>query len=344
MTSKAPQKKTLLPFAAFLFNVKQLAETFNISRTIIYQFEKDGVIEGVTVPSGVTEKKVFGWDDVARLGSRLRHRQPTPTSGKIKVFANMKGGVGKSTIAAQFAMRAACCGFKTLLVDLDAQAHATHILGVSEAERESAPTIQDAITGDEPLPIQALIRPITPLLSIIPANLNLSSLDMEMFPLPKREERVGRLLRSIRDEWDFIVVDTAPNASLVTINAILAADEICTVASTEFLAVAGLQKLFRIMRDLEEQFEHSPAVRIIPNLFDVREGHAQEALGVLRQKYGEFLTTTVVRRNVDLKDASKRSHAVWLYNRSSTGAEDVACLTHELIGGEPATRSSEVAA
>ncbi len=344
MTTTRPTVKKMLPFRSFLFNVKQLAETLNISRAIIYQYEKEGFIEGVVVPSGVTEKKVFGWDDVTKLGARLRHRQPTAATGKIKVFANMKGGVGKSTIASQFAMRAACCGFKTLLVDLDAQAHATHILGVSEAERESSPTIQDAIIGDSPLPIQSLIRRVTPLLSIIPANLNLSSLDMEMFPLPKREERIGRLLRSIRDDWDFIVVDTAPNASLVTINAILAADEICTVASTEFLAVAGLQKLFRIMRDLQEQFEHSPAVRIIPNLFDVREGHAQEALGVLRQKYGEFLTTTVVRRNVDLKDASKRSHAVWLYNRSSTGAEDIASLTNELIGGELATQGDEVAA
>jgi chromosome partitioning protein len=132
-------------------------------------------------------------------------------------------------------MRSACCGFKTLVVDLDAQAHATYILGISEAERE---------------------------------------------------ERIGHLLRPLRDEYDVIVVDTAPYASLVTINAILAADEICTVASTEYLAVAGLQKLFRIMKDLVEQFEHSPSVRIIPNLFDVREGHAQEAPGVLRQKYG----------------------------------------------------------
>ena len=165
-------------------------------------------------------------------------------------------------------------------------------------------------------------------------------------PLPtlaKREERIGPLLRSIRDDWDIIVVDTAPYASLVTINAILAADELCTVASTEYLAVAGLKKLFRIMRDLQEQFDHSPSVRIIPNLFDVREGHAQEALGVLRQNSGEFLTSTVVRRNVDLQDASKRSHAVWLYNRSATGAEDIGTLTTELIGGA-ALEPSEVAA
>ncbi len=342
MTSR-PTHKQLRPIRSFLFNVKQLAETLSVSRAIIYQYEKEGFIEGVVVPSGIAEKKVFGWDDVAKLGARLRHRQPALTANKIKVFANMKGGVGKSTIASQFAMRAACCGFKTLLVDLDAQAHATHILGVPEAEREAAPTIQDAIVGDNPLSVQALIRPLTPLLSIIPANLNLSSLDMEMFTLAKREERIGRLLRSIRDDWDIIVVDTAPYASLVTINAILAADEICTVASTEYLAVAGLQKLFRIMRDLQEQFEHSPVVRIIPNLFDVREGHAQEALGVLRQKYGEFLTTTVVRRNVDLKDASKRSHAVWLYNRSSSGAEDIASLSAELIAGASADRTEAAA-
>jgi chromosome partitioning protein len=338
--SAAPQKQ-LQPFRSFRFNVRQLSDLFGVSKPVIYQLERDGIIEGEVVQSGTATKRLFGWTEISKLAARFRHRALVHDS-KIKVFANMKGGVGKSTIASQFAMRAACCGFKTLVVDLDAQAHATHILGVSEADREASPTIQDAIVGESPLPIRALIKQLTPLLSIIPANLNLSSLDMEMFTLAKREERIGRLLRSIRDDWDFIVVDTAPYASLVTINAILAADEICTVASTEYLAVAGLQKLFRIMRDLAEQFEHSPVVRIIPNLFDVREGHAQEALGVLRQKYGEFLTTTVVRRNVDLKDASKRSHAVWLYNRSAVAAEDIASLSAELIAGAP--EAGEVAA
>ena len=100
MTSR-PTHKPLLPFRSFLFNVKQLAETLSVSRAVIYQLEKEGFIEGVVVPSGAAEKKVFGWPDVAKLGARLRHRQPVPTNAKIKVFANMKGGVGKSTIASR---------------------------------------------------------------------------------------------------------------------------------------------------------------------------------------------------------------------------------------------------
>ena len=98
------------------------------------------------------------------------------------------------------------------------------------------------------------------------------------------------------------------------------------------MSVSGLRQLFSILKDLQEDFdEFSPAIRIIPNLFDVREAMCQEALGVLRQNYSRFLTNTVVRKNVDLKEAQKSGQAVWLYNKRSSAAEDIISLTVELV-------------
>jgi chromosome partitioning protein len=336
------KQKRLQPFRSFRFNVKQLAEVFGVSRPIIYQLERERVLEGDVVQNGSTTKKLYGWSEVAKLAARFRHRVAVPET-KIKVFVNLKGGVGKSTLASQFALRASSSGLRTLLVDLDPQAHASLSVGVSRQEQEASPTIQDAIIGEQPLALSAVIKPLTPLLSIIPANLNMSSLDMEMFTLSKREERISRLLTEVCNDWDLIVVDTNPSASLVNVNAILAADELCVVCKTDFLAVSGLQKLFQIMRDLRENFSQSPDVRIIPNLFDVREAIAQESLGVLRQQYGELLTTTVVRKCADFTQAQKMAHAVWLYNRSSSGADDIGALTQELVAGKLEV-SDEVAA
>ena len=104
------------------------------------------------------------------------------------------------------------------------------------------------------------------------------------------------------------------------------------MSATDFLSVSGLRQLFSILKDLQEDFEDfSPVVRVIPNLFDVREAICQEALGVMRQNYGKFLTNTVIRKNVDLKEAQNSGQAVWVYNKRSSAAEDIISLTNELI-------------
>lgn len=314
-------------FGEAKFTIAELSELFEISRSTLYQFDKDEIIVGQLVPSGTTQKKLYGWVDVEKLARKLREKIKSPKENKVKVFANLKGGVGKSSLASQFAMRASSGGLKTLLVDLDPQAHAT--LAVGYEIDDDTPTIMEAMINK--VPLSAIIKHVTPLLGLIPASLGLSALEMRLFQMSKREQRLSELFREIRSEWDLIVVDTNPSASIVNVNAILAADELCIVTATDFLSVTGLKKLFSILKELEEDFDTVPNVRIIPNLFDVRDGIAQESLGLLRQHYGRFLTNTVVRKNTDIKEAQKAAQSICQYSRKSTGAEDVSSLTNELL-------------
>ena len=320
-------------FQDYQFNIKQISEILGISRAAIYQLEKSQTIKGQSVVAGNSTKKMFSWEDLHTIAGKFKSKLVKPKENKIKVFANLKGGVGKSSISTQFAMRASACGLKTLLIDLDPQAQATLTLGLEEIT-DSIPTILNCLVGrgDEKAEISQVIIPVTPFLSLIPSSLSLSSIEIKLYQENRRAEKLKFLLDSIRSQWDLIIVDTNPSASLLNVNALLAADELCIVCATDFLSVTGLKQLFGVLKDLQVDFEDfGPSIRIIPNLFDVREAIAQESLGVLRQNYSSMLTTTVVRKNVDLKEAQKGAQAVWLYNKKSSAADDIISLTEELI-------------
>ena len=324
-------EKNIPTFRDSELNIMQLAELVGVSRASLYQLEKAKVIEGRPVLAGATSKKVYSWDTIETLARHFSDKITRPSERKIKVFANLKGGVGKSSISSQFAMRASAAGIKTLLIDLDPQAHASLALGYDNLNDDSL-TMLNCLVGKDKVPIEEIIQQVTPLLSIVPASLSLSAIEVKLQQDYKGAEKLKRVLSEIRDQWDLIVVDTNPSASLLNVNALLAAEEICVVSATDFLSVSGLRQLFSILKDLQEDFdEFSPAIRIIPNLFDVREAMCQEALGVLRQNYSRFLTNTVVRKNVDLKEAQKSGQAVWLYNKRSSAAEDIISLTVELV-------------
>ena len=316
-----------ISFSDLKFTAAQLAELFGVSKTIMVDLERDGLIKGQSVPFGKGEKKIYDWQDLVATAQRFSSRVVKPINNKVKVFANLKGGVGKSTIASQVAMRASMSGVKTLLIDIDPQAHATLALGVTLEENDL--TMRDIII--DRVPIKSVVKKITPLLSVIPANLGLSTLEMELFPQTNREQKIPKAIIEFRDEWDLIVIDTNPSASVVNISAILAADELCVVAATDFLSVTGLKKLFTILEDLQKEYDAGPEVRIIPNLFDVRDGISQESIGTLRKYYGDFLTNTVVRKNTALKEAQKLAQAIWQYDRKSSGSEDIEILTRELL-------------
>lgn len=319
-------------FQDYQFNVTQVSDQVGISRNTIYLMEKNkGPVQEVA--KGSITKMLFSWDELASIVTKFNDKIVKPKDAKIKVFANLKGGVGKSSLASQFAMRASAGGLKTLLIDLDPQGHATLALGFDDVAEEK-PTILNCLVGkgSEKLDISEVIQPITPLLSLIPANLSLSTVEIKLNSENRRVEKLKEILSKVRNEWDLIVIDTNPSASLLNLNALLAADELCVVCATDFFSVTGLKALFQIYKDLEEDFPFfGPAVKIIPNLFDVREAIAQESLGMLRQGYKQMLTNTVVRKNVDLKEAQKGAQAVWLYNRRSSAAEDIIALTRELI-------------
>ena len=327
----AGDKKTKAKMATFkehLFSPTQVMDLTGLSRSNIWRKV------GPARKGANGQQAGLSWEGLAEIYKQST-RKKRESENKIMVFGNLKGGVGKSSLSSQVAMRASALGHKTLLIDLDPQAHASLALGFSNLD-EDIPTIMDCLIGKGPqkVPIEEVIQKVTPFLSLIPASLSLNFLEIKLQPDHKRAERLRALLDPIRDQWDLIIIDTNPSASTVNVNAYLAADLLLVVCATDFLSVTGLRQLFEVLKDLQFDFDDfAPEIKVIPNLFEVREAIAQASLGTLRQHYGDYLTTTVVRKNVDLKEAQSLAQAVWLYNKKSTASEDIASLTEELLSG-----------
>jgi chromosome partitioning protein len=333
-SNKQKKEKFYPKFSASKFSVIQLSDLFGVSRPTIYDLIKEGVITPIEVSKKGIDVTSFGWDSILSLSNYYSNRIKKPKNKKIKVFANLKGGVGKSTIAAQFAMRVSAQGLKTLVIDLDPQAHATKILHFEDHEIMDLQTFRDVITGDGNSAIQDVIVPITPLLHLIPSNLSLSVLEMELFPKANREQKIIKPIKSLRDQYDVIIIDTNPSPSTVNISAILAADELCIVTETDQLSTQGLSSIFQVLRQIEDDFEYAPSARIIANKFDVRESMAQKAIGFLRGNFGDILVKTVVGKNIDIKESQSYHYSVWQYKRSSPGSEDIIALTNDLLTEE----------
>ena len=339
-TGAAKSKKDSKPAIAFWdlkFNVAQLSEFTGVSRANIYKLISEKVIQGEEVQNGASTKTIFSWEDLQTvISSRFCEKREDLIDLQIKVFANLKGGTGKSSTSSQFAMAAATMGYRVLLIDLDPQAQASLALGFDNLE-DNVPTIYNCL-GERPgspdyLPIEKCIQPVTPFLSLVRASFDLSQLDFKLQTSRFGVTKLAEILDTLRPKFDLIIIDTNPSGSISNIHALMAADEICVIAETDYMSVAGLRQFFKLLNELQDDFgeSFSPAVRVIANKFDVREAIAQEALGSLRKNYGEQLAKIVIRKNVDLKEAQKRAMPIWAYNKRSSASKDLLALTHELL-------------
>lgn len=335
--TSSKKEKPAVSFWDLRFNIMQLSEFTGVARANIYKLISDKVITGEEVASGATTKTVYTWSDLQKvINSKFCSNRESTIGLQIKVFANLKGGTGKSSTSSQFAMTCAAMGYRVLLIDLDPQAQASLALGFDNLE-DNVPTVYNCL-GERPgspdyLPIDKCIQSVTPYLSLIRASFDLSQLDFKLQTSRFGVTKFAEMLDSLRDSFDLVIIDTNPSGSISNIHALMAADEICVIAETDYMSVAGLRQFFKLLNELKDDFgdDFSPAVRVIANKFDVREAIAQEALGSLRKNYGSQLAKIVIRKNVDLKEAQKRAMPIWAYNKRSSASKDLFALTHELL-------------
>jgi len=306
------------------FNTEELSRLLDTTPNLIENWESKGIIKSRAESTKKTHRKEFSIEDV--LSARAIKPYPLARK-KVQVFANVKGGVGKSTLSSQYLMRASMLGLRCLAIDLDPQAHLTYHLGFEGGE--STPTIFDVLI--DKVPIEKVIQKINPALSIIPSNLNLTLTESRLFHENKREFRFRDALSRIKPLFDIIVADTNPSISLLNLSMFIAADEIIIVSATDFLSFHGLKLMFDQLEDIVEDFDISPKIRVIPNLFDVRDGICLESLGALKKHYRDRITKTVVRKNTDLREASKIKNSIFFTKRNSSGRKDIESLTRELL-------------
>lgn len=245
---------------------------------------------------------------------------------RVISISNHKGGVGKTTTAVNLAAGLNAMGKKVLLVDLDAQANLTFSLGFNL--NEERPNIYEAITGAAELqPIQ-----IKPGLDVVASSLDLSGVDVELSGEAGREYLLKELLDPIKRRYDFIIIDTAPSLSLLTINAFTASDEVIIPLQAEVLAFQGLGKLAEVIDKIKKRLNKRLEIAgILITLYDSRRIINRDVVEAIQKNFKTKVFNTKIRGNVSLAEAPARGKDIFSYEPKSNGAEDYAALCKEIL-------------
>jgi chromosome partitioning protein len=249
--------------------------------------------------------------------------------GKVVAIANQKGGVGKTTTAVNLSSCLAFAEKRTLLVDMDPQANATSGLGVEKNKVERS--VYEVLIENLPAR-EALIKTDLPLLNLLPSNIKLVGAEVELVNLIAREKKLHSALESIRDIFDFILIDSPPSLGLLTINTLTAADSVLIPIQCEYYALEGLSQLLStielVQRNLNEDLKLEG---VLLTMYDSRLNLANQVADETRKYFGEKVYKTVIRRNVKLSEAPSFGKPIIMYDILSQGAENYINLAKEIL-------------
>ena len=321
-------------FRDLCFTSVEFANIAKIDRVNIPALESQGLLKTVKRKIGSAERKMVTLEDMQTFFREIRSGRhgdpwsdPKSPKHKIQMFYNVKGGTGKSTLTAQYVMKAAMLGLRVLAIDLDGQGHLTVNLDVLDAHER--PTVYDVLIND--LPLSDAIMNVAPSLDLVPANLGLCNIEIPLNNKARREYRLSEAIQKIADRYDLIVADTNPAASILNGSMLVAAQLVNVVCATNPLSFHGMSLVMATIEEMEREFKHDLDVKIIPNMYDNREVISQEVLGELRSQFPSNCTQTVINRSADLNEATKRRTTVWGVNTKGVAAQDIRAMTDELL-------------
>lgn len=250
--------------------------------------------------------------------------------GKIIAFANQKGGVGKTTTCLNVSAYMALMGKKVLLIDIDPQGNATSGLGV--AKNSEVNSIYQVISGDCPIE-EAIIKSNVENLDLLPANLDLAGVEVELVHKKDRENIFKNILANVKNSYDYITIDCPPSLGLITVNSLTAANSICIPMQCEFFALEGLSQLMNTVR-LIKKSGLNPDLQIEGVVLTMREKRSnlgKQVAEEINKFFGNSVFKTVIPRNVRLAESPSYGMPVYLYDKSCTGAEAYLNLTEEIL-------------
>ncbi|HOC59862.1 MAG: ParA family protein [Syntrophaceae bacterium] len=252
------------------------------------------------------------------------------SSPDIIAFCNQKGGVGKTTCALNVAVGLTQLEKKVLVIDFDPQAHLTYSLGLDAHDLKK--TISAVMEGATPL-AEAVIE--TGGMQVLPANLDLSSLEAKMSDLPKKETVLKSKLSSV-ENVDFVIIDCPPSSGLLTVNALVACREVMIPLQMEFLALKGMSRLLTLIESVKKKHkQNTPSYRVIATRFDGRKRLNNAIMDKVRERFGENVFQTVIRENIAVAEAPSFGQSIFAYAPRSHGASDYLELCREIVGKKP---------
>ncbi|WP_167628666.1 ParA family protein [Listeria valentina] len=248
---------------------------------------------------------------------------------KIIALANQKGGVGKTTSSVNLSSSLAFLGKKVLLVDIDPQGNASSGVGINKGEIENC--IYNVLVDDVPL---RDVRERTELdnLDVIPATIQLAGAEVELVPAISRELRLKRAIDTIKDEYDYIIIDCPPSLGLLTLNALTASDSVLIPVQCEYYALEGLSQLLNTIRIVQKQLNSELQIEgVLLTMLDARTNLGIQVIEEVKKYFQNKVFDTIIPRNVRLSEAPSHGKPILLYDPKSKGAEVYLELAKEVI-------------
>ena len=258
----------------------------------------------------------------AESAARVRGGQPWPRPPRCRIMtiANQKGGVGKTTTAVNLAASLAQHGLRVLVIDLDPQGNASTALDVDH--HIGVPSVYDVLVDDRPL--AQVVRPVgeMPGLYCAPATIDLAGAEIELVPVVARELRLTRALKAFdTSNLDYVLVDCPPSLGLLTLNALVAAEEVLLPIQCEYYALEGVQALLNTAELVRVNFNPGLHVStVLLTMYDGRTRLASDVADDVRTHFGASVLSTIIPRSVRVSEAPSRGQSVITYDPASSGA------------------------
>jgi len=252
--------------------------------------------------------------------------------GRIIAIANQKGGVGKTTTAINLSAALAETGLKVLAIDFDPQGNLSSGVGVPKNGFEVG--AYELIMGQASFD-NVLLKTNTENLFLLPSDMDLSGAEIELLSVEDRENTLKKILEGVKNDFDFIIIDCPPSLSLLTINALTAANTVLVPLQAEYYALEGLSQIMNTINLVKQKLNPELEIEgIVFTMYDGRNNLCRQVVDLVSQQLNERTYKTVIPRSVRLAEAPSYGMPITAYDSKSTGAESYRKLAAEVISRE----------
>ena len=249
--------------------------------------------------------------------------------GRIIAVANQKGGVGKTTTVINLSAALAESGQRVLAVDMDPQGNLSSGLGCARGSFEAG--TYELIMGDARSD-EAIRSTETENLFLLPSDVNLSGAEIELLDTESRESALKAQLDKVKNDYDFIIIDCPPSLSILTVNALTAADSVLVPLQCEYYALEGLSQLIHTINLVQERLNPKLQIEgVVFTMYDVRTNLSNQVVDTVKENLDTKIYNTMIPRNIRLAEAPSYGIPINMYDSKSAGAESYRNLAKEII-------------
>jgi chromosome partitioning protein len=324
--------KRVSPMEKRCYKPVEAARMLGMSKDELLDFERVGKIP--LSQRDAKGNRCYTVDQVEKIRDLVGVRPVLANPPRVIAVFNMKGGVGKSTVSANLAVKISEKGYRILAMDADPQGHLTTSLGEEPASFQA--TLLQVLIPDrqgDVMPAAAVRQEISPNLHLVPGNLSMWSLNLLLFQQPEREYRLRRAVESIRatGDYDIVIIDSPPSYDITSLNILLSCDLVVAPVKLDGNSFYGLEYLFDTIRYVNRTYRYQiPTVAIVPNHYNGSYSVSRQMLQGLRANYASHLTRTVIRQDVNFDKANALRQPIFAIAPSCRGSKDMEGLAEEV--------------